>query len=179
VRLLARLLYRLEIVGRVPPGPCIVAANHESLLDPPLLALTARQPMHFLAKVELWRYRPGAWLMDNLGGIPIRRDRRDLIALEAAQERLLEGQTVGIFPQGNIRGGDWTRGAARLALATGVPLVPVRIIGTARAFSRGRIAFSQIRIVVGEPIPVTAARSTVAAAKELTRELQARVDALH
>jgi 1-acyl-sn-glycerol-3-phosphate acyltransferase len=178
VSVLARLLYRLEIVGRVPPGPCIVAANHESLLDPPLLALTARQPIHFLAKVELWRYRPGAWLMDNLGGIPIRRDRRDLIALEAAQERLREGLTVGIFPQGNIRGGDWTRGAARLALATGVPLVPVRIIGTARALSRGRIAFPQIRIVVGDPIPVTAARSTVAAAKELTRELQARVEAL-
>ena len=59
----------------VPPGPCIVAANHESMLDPPLLALAARRPLHFLAKVELWRYRPGAWLMDALGGIPIRRDR--------------------------------------------------------------------------------------------------------
>jgi 1-acyl-sn-glycerol-3-phosphate acyltransferase len=179
VRLLARVLYRLEIVGRIPPGPCIVAANHESLLDPPVLALAARQPVHFLAKVGLWRYRPSAWLMDNLGGIPIRRDRRDLIALEAAQDRLREGLTVGIFPQGNIRGGEWTRGAARLALATGVPLVPVRIVGTARALSRGRIAFPQLRVIVGEPIPVTPGRSTVSAARELTRELQARVEALH
>ena len=81
MRPLARLLYRLEIEGRVPPGPCIVAANHESMLDPPLLALTASQPLHFLAKVELWRHRPGAWLMDALGGIPIRRDRRDLVSL--------------------------------------------------------------------------------------------------
>jgi 1-acyl-sn-glycerol-3-phosphate acyltransferase len=178
VRLLARLLYRLEIVGRVPPGPCIVAANHESLLDAPVLALAARQPVHFLAKVGLWRYRPSAWLMDNLGGIPIRRDRRDLIALEAAQDRLREGLTVGIFPQGNIRGGEWTRGAARLALATGVPLVPVRIVGTARALSRGRIAFPRLRVIVGEPIPVAAGRSTVAGARELTRELQARVEAL-
>ena len=56
--LLARLLYRLEIVGRVPPGPCVVAANHESLLDPPLLALAADQPLRFLAKEELWRTAP-------------------------------------------------------------------------------------------------------------------------
>ena len=126
VRPLARLLYRVEIVGRVPPGPCIVAANHESFLDPPILGLAARQPLHYLAKVGLWRYRFSAWLMDSLGGIPIRRDRRDLIALAAAEERLRAGLTVAIFPQGGINGGEWTRGAARLALATGAPLVPSR-----------------------------------------------------
>jgi 1-acyl-sn-glycerol-3-phosphate acyltransferase len=116
--------------------------------------------------------------MDGLGGIPIRRDRRDLVSLEAAVDLLRQGLTVGIFPQGNIRGGAWTRGAARLALTTGVPLVPVRIIGTKRALSRGRIRFSRVRIVVGEPIPVDAAKSTVAGARDLTERLQARVDAL-
>jgi 1-acyl-sn-glycerol-3-phosphate acyltransferase len=175
---LARLLYRVEIAGRVPPGPCVVAANHESLLDPPLLALAARQPLHFLAKVELWRYRPGAWLMDALGGIPIRRDRRDLVSVARGVELLHAGESVAIFPQGTVQGGAWTRGAARLALATGAPLVPVRIVGSARALSRGRIAFPRIRIVVGEPIPVDASRPTVAAARELTRLLQERVEAL-
>lgn len=178
VRVLGRLLYRIEIAGRVPPGPCIVAANHESVLDPPLLALAARQPLHFLAKVELWRYRPGAWLMDALGAIPIRRDRRDLLSVGRAEELLRAGETVAIFPEGTVRGGTWTRGAARLALATGAPLVPVRIVGTARALSRGRIGLPRIRIVVGEPIPVETGRSTVAAAKGLTRELERRVGAL-
>lgn len=178
VHVLARLAYRIELVGRVPPGPCIVAANHESLLDPPLLALAARQPLHFLAKVELWRYRPGAWLMDALGGIPIRRDRRDLLSVGRAEELLRAGETVALFPQGTVRGGAWTRGAARLALRTGVPLVPVRIVGTARALSRGRVGLPRVRIVVGEPLRVAAARPTVAAARELTRELEARVDAL-
>lgn len=176
--MLARLLYRVEIAGRVPPGPCVVAANHESLLDPPLLALTARQPLHFLAKVELWRYRPGAWLMDGLGGIPIRRDRRDLVSVARGVELLHAGESVAIFPQGTTQGGAWTRGAARLALATGAPLVPVRIVGSARALSRGRIAFPRIRIVVGEPIPVGPSRPTVAAARELTRLLYERVEAL-
>jgi 1-acyl-sn-glycerol-3-phosphate acyltransferase len=174
---LARVLYRIEIVGTVPPGPVIVAANHESLLDPPLLALTARQPLHFLAKVELWRYRPGAWLMDALGGIPIRRDRRDLLSVGRAEELLHAGESVAIFPQGTVAGGAWTRGAARLALATGAPLVPVRIVGTRQALSKGRIAFPRIRLVVGEPIPVEQAKPTVAEAKRLTELLQARVDA--
>ncbi|HUH16112.1 MAG TPA: lysophospholipid acyltransferase family protein [Gaiellaceae bacterium] len=178
MRVLARLLYRIEIEGRVPPGPCVVAANHESLLDPPLLALVARQPLHFLAKVELWRYPPGAWLMDALGGIPIRRDRRDLVSVSRGEELLRAGESVAIFPQGTVQGGAWTRGAARLALATGVPLVPVRIVGTARALSRGRIGFPKIRLVVGEPIPVEQARPTVAAARELTRLLHERVEGL-
>jgi 1-acyl-sn-glycerol-3-phosphate acyltransferase len=173
----ARLLYRIEIVGSVPPGPVIVAANHESMLDPPLLALVASRPLHFLAKVELWRYRPGAWLMDALGGIPIRRDRRDLLSVGRAEELLRAGESVAIFPQGTVQGGSWTRGAARLALATGTPLVPVTIIGTRQALSKGRIGFPKIRLVVGEPIAVEQAKPTVAAAKALTAELERRVDA--
>ena len=175
--MVARLLYRIEIVGAVPPGPVIVAANHESLLDPPLLALVSRRPLHFLAKVELWRYRPGAWLMDALGGIPIRRDRRDLLSVGQALALLRAGESVAIFPQGNIQGGAWTRGAARLALTTGTPLVPVTIIGTRQALSTGRIGFPRIRLVVGEPIPVEQAKLTVTAAKALTAELERRVDA--
>lgn len=176
--MLARLLYRIELVGRVPPGPCVVAANHESYLDPPLLALVSERPLRFLAKRELWRYRLGARLMDALGGVPVSRGRHGHVAIDAAEAILRAGEPVAIFPQGTVRGGAWTRGAARLALATGTPLVPVRIVGTARALSRRSIGFPRLRIVVGEPIQVEQARPTVAAARDLTRELQARVDAL-
>jgi 1-acyl-sn-glycerol-3-phosphate acyltransferase len=178
VRVLARLLYRIEVSGRIPPGPAIVAANHESLLDPLVLALAADQPLHFLAKVELWRFRPGAWLMDALGGIPIRRDRRDLVSVGRAEELLRAGETVALFPEGTVRGGTWTRGAARLALLTGAPIVPVRIVGTRRALSRGRIGFPRIRVVVGEPIQVEAAKPTVAAARALTAATEAAVRSL-
>ena len=84
VWLLARLLYRIEIVGAIPPGACVVAANHESLLDPPLLALVSKRPLRFLAKEELWRYRPGAWLMDALGGVPVARGREGYVAIGRA-----------------------------------------------------------------------------------------------
>ena len=175
---LFRLLYRLEIDGRVPPGPSVVAANHESVLDPLLVALAADQPLRFLAKEELWRFAPGARLADAYGAIPVARGRGDRAAVEHAVTLLAQGETVAIFPEGTVRGGTWTRGAARLALAAGVPLVPVRIVGSARAVSRGRIGFPRIRLVVGESIPVERVRPTVAAARALTEELRAAVEAL-
>ena len=117
----------------------MVAANHESVLDPPLLALATRQPLRFLAKEELWRYRPGAWLMDALGGVPVRRGREGHVAVGKAAELLAGGEAIAIFPQGSVRGGVWTRGAARLALETGAPIVPVLIDGSApRALARPR-----------------------------------------
>lgn len=178
VWLIARLLWRIDIVGRVPPGACVVAANHESLLDPPLLALASKRPLRFLAKEELWRYRPGAWLMEALGAVPVARGREGYVAIDRAVKLIRAGEPVAIFPEGTVKGGTWTRGAARLALATGVPLVPVRIIGTARALSHGRVGLPRIRIVVGEPISVGASPPTVAAARELTRILQERVESL-
>ena len=168
----------MRIVGAIPPGPCVVAANHESVLDPPLLALAAQRPMRFLAKEELWRYRAGAWLMDALGGVPVRRGREGHIAVGKAAELLAAGEAVAIFPQGTVRGGVWTRGAARLGLEAGVPIVPVAIVGSARALSRGRIGFPRISLVVGEPIQVERAKPTVAAARELTSRVAATVDAL-
>ena len=176
--LIARLLWRIEIVGRIPPGACVVTANHESVLDPPLLALASKRPLRFLAKEELWRYRPGAWLMDALGAVPVGRGREGYVAIDRAAELIRAGEPVAIFPEGTVKGGTWTRGAARLALATGVPVVPVGIIGTARALSRGRVGLPRIRIVVGEPIAVESARPTVAAARELTRAVEAAVDGL-
>ncbi len=178
VWLLARLLYRIEVVGRIPPGACVVAANHESVLDPPLLALASERPLRFLAKEELWRYRPGAWVMEALGAVPVARGREGHLAIDRAEELIRDGQLVAIFPQGTVAGGTWTRGAARLALATGAPLVPVRIVGTARALSRGRVGLPHIRIVVGEAILVEQSPPTVAAARDLTRILQTRVEGL-
>lgn len=178
MRLLARLLYRLEVVGRVPPGPCVVAANHESVLDPFLLALAAEQPLHFLAKEELWRFRPVAWLMDALGGIPVARGRGDRDVLARSVALLEAGEAIAIFPEGTVAGGIWTRGAARIALEAGVPLVPVRIVGSGRAVARGRIRLPRIRVVVGEPLEVERAKPTVRVARALTQQLEARVRAM-
>jgi 1-acyl-sn-glycerol-3-phosphate acyltransferase len=66
-----------------------------------------------------------------------------------------------------------------MALVTGAPLLPVRLVGTARALSRNRIGFPRLRVIVGEPIAVTHARDkSVAAAAALTERLRLAVESL-
>ena len=179
---LLRGLYRLETHGgeRLPAsGPAIVIANHESVLDPFVLGCAVERELRFFAKAELWRYRPGAWAMDGLRGIRVERGRGDRDALAEARRALEAGEAVAIFPQGAVRAtGPWHRGAAKLALATGAPIVPVRLVGTARALSRCRLGFPRLVVIVGEPIAVETAPVTIAAARRLTERLRAAIESL-
>ena len=87
---------------------------------------------------------------------------------------------VGIFPEGGVRReGPWLRGAARMALATGAPLLPVRLLDTRKAFGRGtRSRFPPLAALIGEPIAVERTEPTAALARELTDRLQAAVESL-
>jgi len=181
-RPLLRAVYRLEVRGaaRVPAaGPLVVVANHESVLDPFVLGCALERELRFMAKAELWRHRYVAWAMDRLGAIRVERGRGDRAALEEAERALAAGEAVAIFPQGGVRNGEvWLRGAAKLALVTGAPVVPVRLVGTARALSRGRIGLPKLVVLVGEQIAVERSQATVAAARELTELLRSAVEAL-
>jgi len=179
---LVRAVYRLEVVGadRLPvTGPAVVAPNHDSWLDGIVLGAAISRELRFLAKAELWRSRLLAWVLDGLGAIPIERDRSDYLAAALVLQALEAGHAVVIFPQGAVRGDRvWQRGAAHAALVTGAPLVPVRLVGTARALSRGRIGFPRLRVIVGEPINVAQAPEDPAAATELTERLRVAVESL-
>jgi 1-acyl-sn-glycerol-3-phosphate acyltransferase len=179
VRVLARTLYRLRVHGAVPPGPAILAANHESVLDPFFLGLATRRPVRFLAKKELWRFRLVGAAVEAMGGLPVDRGRGDREAMAAMARLLANGELVGIFPEGVVRETDtWHRGAAKLALLTGAPLVPVLIEGSGKALSRGRVGLPRVRVVVGEPIAVERAKPTIAEAKEITERVRLAVEAL-
>jgi 1-acyl-sn-glycerol-3-phosphate acyltransferase len=175
-------VYRLEVVGadRLPvSGPAVVAPNHASVLDGIVLGAAISRELRFVAKAELWQSRLLAWVLDGLDAIRIKRGCGDHLALARMRQALHAGQAVAIFPQGAINGDrPWRRGAARVALVTGAPLVPVRLIGTAQALSRGRIGFPQLRVIVGEPIEVARAPEEPAAATELTERLRIAVESL-
>jgi 1-acyl-sn-glycerol-3-phosphate acyltransferase len=177
-----RAVYRLEVVGtdRLPvAGPAVVAPNHDSVLDGIVLGTAIQRELRFLAKAELWRSRLLAWLLDGLGAIRIERGRSDHRALAQVRQALDAEQAVVIFPQGAVRGDRvWHRGAARMALVTGAPLVPVRLIDTARALAYGRIGFPKLRVIVGEPIKVARAPEDPVAAAELTERLRVAVESL-
>ena len=180
VRHWLRALYRIEIRGaeRIPKtGTVILAANHESLIDPWLLGVATRRPIRFMAKSELWRNPITRRIMEWCGTFPVARGSGDKGAVGRAEELLRAGEVLGIFPQGTClpyRNRPWLRGAARIALTTGTPIVPVCIVGSERALRPGKfkIGLPKIRLIVGEPIPVDPARPTVAAAKELTAQIE-------
>lgn len=175
-RAFLRALYRAEVRGaeRVPAqGPCILVANHESVVDPFLLALVTTREVRYMAKAELFRRRSLDALMRSLGAFPVERGAGDRAALAHAAALLERGEVLGIFPQGTAkrhRPRVWHRGAARLALATGAPVVPVRLLGT-----RGLPTRARAEIRVGFPIVVERARPSVAAAKALTGRLEQAV----
>lgn len=180
-----RGIWRLEVVGaeNVPAGPAVVVANHDSLSDPFFLGAALERPLRFLAKRELWRYRLVARVLDGFGGIPVERSRGDLGAVAAAARALDEGSAVAVFPQGTVLGPadrPWQRGAARLALITGAPIVPVAIVGAADVLRPGtrvpRVA--RVRIVIGQPIVVERTAPTIPAGRELTGRIREAVEAL-
>ena len=179
---LVRAVYRLEVVGAdhfPATGPAVVAPNHESFLDGIILGAAISRDLRFLAKAELWRFRLLAWALDSLGAIPIERGHSDYLAAARVLQALAAGQAVVIFPQGAVRGDrSWKQGAAHAALVTGAPLVPVHLVGTARALSCGKIGFPQLRVIIGEPIVVTRAPEGPSAAEELTQQLRLAVESL-
>jgi 1-acyl-sn-glycerol-3-phosphate acyltransferase len=173
---LMQRLYRIEVIGgeHIPAeGACILAANHESVVDPFILGVATTREIRYMSKAELFRNRAAAAALRSLGAFPVERGGGDRVAFGEASELLHAGEILGIFPQGTSKQRierPWHRGAARLALVTGAPIVPVRMTGT-RAFPLR----SRVRIVVGRPIVVEQARPSVAAAKSLTAQIEEAV----
>lgn len=118
--------------------------------------------------------------MRSLGTIPLTRGAGDTRAMDAARSALEDGDVVGIFPQGTclpFRRRPFGRGAARLALVTGAPLVPVCLVGTEQALRphRVRVGLPRLRILVAEPLQVEPQKVTAAAARELTTAVEQAV----
>ena len=172
---IARRLYRVTITGadRIPSRDgVILVANHESMFDPGLLALATPRPVRYMAKSELWRIPLVGRALDAFGTFPVERGTGDGTAMSRAASLLHEGEVIGIFPQGTSKQlpeRPFHRGAARLALATGAPIVPVRLVGTRGFLRPGRRA---TQVHVGEPIVVPQAKPTVAAARALTAQVE-------
>jgi 1-acyl-sn-glycerol-3-phosphate acyltransferase len=135
-----RCLYRLKVEGshHVPSaGPVIVASNHRSFIDSIFIPLVMRRRVTFVAKAEYFENRRTAWFFRAVGQIPIKRGGGSAVhrALDSAREVLDAGGVLGIYPEGT-RSPDGRlykghTGVARLALASGAPVVPIALEGTA------------------------------------------------
>ncbi len=151
----------------LPAGPCIVAANHSSFLDGPLLALAyakARlRPLHMIAYDEPFNHWLMGWILRSGGAIPFTRGNRESQGqmLKTASDWLAAGEAVGIFPEGHINQQPILNrprsGVALLALETGAPIIPAAIIGSSETLPLGSNrprALRNIRIRFGPEVPL-------------------------
>ena len=186
LRPILMLVYRVEITGRenVPPtGPCVLAANHVSVMDGFFLAISTTRQVRFMAKEELYRVPVVSQILRAAGAFPVNRGGDAGRAVASGVELLASGAVVGVFPEGTSlpdRKAGYRRGAARLALATAAPLIPVALVGTEFTLEprTHRIRLPRVRIVIGEPIQVERREPTEEAATKLTVRLQAAIAAL-
>ena len=132
-----RAYFRQQVEGveSVPDsGAFVLAANHVSYLDPPVLGVACPRRVHFMAKAELFDIPVLGLVIRQLGAFPVHRNGADRQAIRWALQLLDEGRVVGVFPEGTrSRSGKLLNpqgGAALLALKAGVPVVPAGIWGT-------------------------------------------------
>jgi len=172
-----RIFYRLRIFGAeyVPEsGAAIIAPNHKSLYDSFFIAMATKRHLRFMGKSELFE---GPWgrLLVRLGAFPVRRGAADEDALETARVILRQGGLLSLFPEGTRFRDPETltrprRGAARIAIETGSPLVPSAITGTERLFFGPLPRPRRVQVSFAEAISPEALEATPEAAAELIEE---------
>jgi 1-acyl-sn-glycerol-3-phosphate acyltransferase len=169
-----RTYFRMHVSGaeHVPEeGAAIVAPNHKSFWDSFFVAVCTRRQVRFMAKTELIEARYGRLLV-RLGAFPVRRGQADEDALETARTILRQDGLLALFPEGTrVRDPDELghprRGAGRLALETGAPLVPCAITGTEKIFRGGFPVPRRVQVAFSDPIPVSDLAATPEAATTL------------
>lgn len=151
--------FRLERLGAecIPTrGPVLLVANHRSFLDPFIIGALTRRPVYYVAKRELFERRWQAWLLNGLGAFPVDRGAGDERAIATARTILERGDCVVIFPEGTrVRFGPLgpaRRGAGRLALETGAPVVPIALSGTEHVRRGWRIRPRKVSVRCGRPL---------------------------
>lgn len=159
-----RSIFGLKVVGRehlVTDGAVLIAANHESFLDPPLIGTLYHDEMFYLARKTLMKGALLKWIYLAWNSIPVDQDRPDMTSLKAIIKLLSTGKRVLIFPEGerSLTGdlGIAQPGVGLIAVKTNAVIQPIRIRGAREALPRGsaRVRFNQISLHIGPPIRLT------------------------
>jgi len=142
-RTLYKLYFRWHVYNaeRVPlEGGVILASNHASFLDPPLVGAGVKRGINYLARENLFRFPVMGWVLRHWQVVPVDRDGGGAAGLRAILDRLLAGGAIILFPEGT-RTRDGKIQPARSGIGLTVikskaPVVPVRVFGTFEAYGR-------------------------------------------
>ncbi len=172
---------RVGGLENLPPGGAILVANHQSLVDIPLLIAAVPREIRFLAKRELGRIPLFGYAMRKAGNLFIdREDPRDAVHLvRDTTDRIDRGQMVVIFPEGTRSRdgavGEFKPGAFYLAQKRGIPLLPVLLDGGKSALPRGSLLFRPASLVVRILPAVAADDGRALTREEMAEESRARI----
>ncbi len=139
----------------VPNGPVILAPNHASFMDHFFVGAFIRRRVQFMAKSQLFK-GIGAWVFSHGGVFPVRRGYQDEDAFTTAFAVLDRSGPVVMYCEGGRSrtgtvGSEARPGIGRLALESGVPVVPVAILGSHRVRNWKRLRFPRVTVRYGEP----------------------------
>ncbi len=176
-----KLIYRFKVEGQehldqLPPGQgVLLCSNHISNLDPPLVGVSTKRTLSFMAKAELFEVPVLGPLVRRLNAFPVRRGSGDRQALKTALDLLKDGRTVIMFPEGTrSKTGELTKGLAGvgfIALRTQAAVVPV-------AITNGYHLFRRTRVVFGQPIDIDSLRENKVKPQEATDYIMAHIKEL-
>lgn len=182
-KFISRTLFDFRVIHPerlIEEGGAILAMNHESYLDPPLAGISCQREIHYLARKTLRDWPVLGPLLPALNVVPVDQERADMSALKTVIKLVRAGHCTVIFPEGSrTLDGKLQPAQAGLGLIiakTLKPVVPMRIFGAHEAFPRGgkpRL-FTQVTLVVGEPIYFTSA-DLVGEGRALYQRLSERV----
>jgi 1-acyl-sn-glycerol-3-phosphate acyltransferase len=158
---IAKTFFSYRVIGAenmIEEGPCIIAANHCSYLDPPLVGVACKRAIHYLARKTLLDWPILGPIFPQLNVIPVDQDNPERSALMGIIRVVRGGGAALIFPEGSRSpDGQLQRaqpGIGMIVAKTGAPVVPVRILGSFEAFPRDRMTpiWGPITVVVGKPL---------------------------
>ncbi len=150
---------RLDELGE---GGYVVASNHVSFLDPPLVGIAFQENLYYFARKSLFDHPVFGWILRSIQAIPVDRDRPEMSTLKRIIELLRQGEKVVIFPEGErSRDGRMKEkgqsGIGMIVEKARARVLPVRLFGPEKAQPRGskRIESVPVTLVIGEPMDMT------------------------
>lgn len=161
-RVIYDMAFRGEVVGveNLPRhGGFLLAANHASFIDPPMIGVHVERQIAFFARKTLWKPGFASWWLDTVGTIPVDRDGgQDVSAIKRVLKALKQDRGLILFPEGTRtpdgRLQPAKAGVGFIAIKTQVPVVPVRIFGSFEAYGKGRgmRLGTPVTVVFGKPV---------------------------
>lgn len=164
--------YRVKGLERLPKGGALLLVNHQSFIDPLVVAVGMKRPVSYLARHDLFKVPLIGWILKNTYVMPIRRDSAGTESIRLAVERLKQGYFVGLFPEGTrSRDGalqEIKPGFLSIVRRAQVPVVPVAIAGAINALPRGAkwVRPATVRVVIGEPLSAEDAQALAQRGRE-------------